>query len=257
MPGTIELGRGERETRGEHRGRGERLSSDSRFVFVGTVSALALALCLALPAAVAAQDPQPDSAPEPPSRITFGLRASGLFSTRLIADNIGQSILPDTVVDESFRRDSISVTTAIAPDLTFFAGLTLNEETTVQLAAGYSFSALRVEQSEVVRDAGSLAVGHAVVAVQKPVRGFIGRVGAGLLWMHGGEVGAVDDMRAVNPVIEVAMAKRWPWRGFDVDLGLAGQCTQLSSSAIEARGGLPGFVYRAGIELGIARSFAR
>ena len=249
MPGTIELGRGERETRGEHRGRGERLPSGSRFVF----SVPLLFLLLLLPQHAAAQ------AGEPERHFTIGVRASGIYTTRLLADDIGFSILPDTtdVIEDRFLRDTVAVEMGIAPDLTIVAGLELDEATTIQLAAGYTFGQLDVRHAEATRDAGSVSVGHALLSVQKPVRGFLGRVGAGVLWLGGGSVTAVEEMRTINPLLELAVARRWPFHGMDLDVGIAGQATQLTSDAIETRGGQPGFVYRIGLELGLTRRLAR
>ena len=248
MPGTIELGRGERETRGEHRGRGERLSSDSRFVFLVPL----LFVLLLLPHAASAQA-------DASRHFTIGLRASGVYTTRLMADDVSFSILPDTtgVIDDRFLRDTVAVEMGIAPDLTLVAGLQLDEETTIQLAAGYTFGQLDVRHAETTRDAGSVGIGHAVLAVQKPVRGFLGRVGAGVLWVGGGGVTAVEEMRAINPLLELAVGRRWPFQGFDLDVALAGQATQLTSDAIDDRGGQPGFVYRVGLELGISRRLGR
>jgi hypothetical protein len=253
MPGTTELGRGERETRGEHRGRGERLTSVSRFVFSVPV---VLLLTFFLPAAAQAQLPQEEAVAEG-GRYTIGLRLGGVVGTRLIADDIGASIIPDTLIDENFERDSISVTMGVAPDLTLVAGYGLDEETTLQLAVGYSFGNLSITQAGASQDGGSLAVGHALVAVQKPVRGFLGRVGAGVLWFNGGDITVVEHMRTINPLLELGVARRWPWAGFDLDVGLAGQATQLTSEAVSSRGGEPGFMYRLGVELGLSRRLDR
>ena len=254
MPGTTGFGRGERETRGEHRGRDERLPSGSRFVFpVPRLLPLVLALLLLLPVdALAQSDPSA-------GRFTVGLRAGGLYTTRLVADDIGFSILPDTttLIGGRFARDTVAVAMGIAPDLTLIGGLALNEETTLQLALGYSFGPLEVRHADATRDAGDLAIGHAVVAVQKPVRGYLGRVGAGALWMHGGGVTAVRDMRTLNPVLELGIARRWPWRGLDLDVGVTGQGIQLTSSAVDVRGGSAGFVYRLGLDVALTRRLGR
>lgn len=252
MPGTTDLGRGERETRGEHRGRGERLPSGSRFVFM-VPGVVLLALLLALPRAASAQDGAE------PGGFTIGLRGSGIYSTRLIADDIGFSILPDTtdLIEDRFDRDTVTVSMGIAPDLTLVGGYSLNEQTTLQLAIGYTFGQMQVNHAEASRDAGGVAVGHAVFSVQKPVGGFLGRVGAGALWVQGGELTALEDVRALNPLLEVGIGRRWPLRGLDLDAGVAAQATQLTSDAIEARGGQPGFVYRVALELGLSRRFAR
>ena len=254
MPGTTGLGRGERETRGEHRGRGERLTSVSRFVFCvpAVLVVLTVTATLGLPSAARAQEVAGE-----PGRFTVGLRLGGVVGTRLVADDIGGSIIPDTLIEENFERDTIAVTMGVAPDLTLVAGYGLDEETTLQLAAGYSFGDLSVTQAGASSEGGSLAIGHAVVSVQKPVRGFLGRVGFGVLWFNGGDVTAVQDMRTLNPLLEAGVARRWPWSGFDLDIGLAGQATQLTSEAISSRGGKPGFVYRLALELGLSRRLGR
>jgi hypothetical protein len=250
------LGRGERETRGEHRGRGERLPSGSRFVFPVPALLLPLVLLLVAPVPAAAQL---DSTVTESRQFTFGVRVGGVYSTRLMADEIGFSILPDTtdLIGDRFRRDTIAVGVGIAPDLTLIAGMPLNEETTSQLAAGYSFSQLEVKHGDDAQDAGGMAIGHAVISAQKPIGGFLGRLGAGVLWLHGGDVTAVEEMRTLNPVLELAIGRRWPWRGMDLDVGLAGQVTQLTSSAIELRGGTAGLVYRLGAEVGLSRRIGR
>lgn len=259
MPGTTGLGRGERETRGEHRGRGERLPSGSRFVFPVPLLLLSLVLLLVLPRSAAAQSDSTQFPVEGARGLTFGVRLSGIYSTRLMSDDIAFSRLPDTagVIQDRFRRDTVFVRMGIAPDVTVTAGLDLAEETTVLLAAGYTFGQLEVQHAEVTRDAGAASVGHAVLSVQKPVRGYLGRFGAGVLWMHGGDVAAVEGVRAINPLFELALGKRWPVRGFEVDAALAAQAAQMTSDAIEVRGGQAGFVYRLGVELGLSRRFGR
>lgn len=243
-PGQIGLGRGERETRGEHRGRGERLPSGSRFVFPGIVLLLFLLVA-------------PLGAQTRPSGFTVGLRASGLVGTRLIGDDIGQSILPDTLLQGRFNRDTVKVGMPIAPDLTLVVGLPLNEESELQLAAGYTLGRLEVTQADESRDAGGAALGHAVLSIRRPVRGVLGRVGIGLMWFQGAEITAFREMRTLNPLIEVAATRVWNAGPYQVEAGLVGQAAQLSSTALEARQGTPGMYYRLGLELGAGRRFGR
>lgn len=247
MPGTIDLGRGERETRGEHRGRGERLSSDSRFVFV--VPVFLILLLLSAPAAANAQTTAGD--------ITVGMRVGGVIGTRLVADDIGGSIIPSPDIADNFRRDTIKVTMAVSPDVELVGQYALDEETAVHVAVGYSFGSLRVTQGDESRDAGSLALGRAIVAVQKPVKGYLARAGAGVLWFHDSDLGVIREMRTLNPVLELGVARRWPWSGLDVDVGLAAQAAHLSSAAIEARGGQPGLAYRLALQVGVWRGLGR
>jgi len=243
--GQIGLGRGERETRGEHRGRGERLPSGSRFVF--PVAPILVALLACLPAPARAQDAEDESS------FTLALRVGGLVSTRLIGDDLGGSFFADTLLDDRFQRDSIEVRMGVAPDLTLVAGYTMNESLELQLSAGMTLGRLQVHQSGLSRDAGSVGVGHALVSVRKPVRGFIGRGGAGVLWFEGGDMTSIREMRGLNPLIELGVSRRWQMHGLELEAGLVAQGTQISSTAVEA----PGLVYRAGLDLAIARRFGR
>ena len=242
--GTTDLGRGERETRGEHRGRGERLPSGSRFVFPGI-----LLLSLLLTAPLGAQSR--------PSGITIGFRASGVLGTRLVSDDIGQSLLPDTLVADRFERDTVKMTMPFAPALTLVVGVPLSLDTELQLAAGYTLGRLEVSQSGSARDAGGVALGHGLVSIRKPVRGMLGRIGVGVLWFQGGDVTAIREMRPLNPLIELGLTRSWEVGGFEMEAGLVGQAAQLASEALEVRQGPPGMYYRLGIELGGARSLGR
>ena len=247
VPGTTGLGRGERETRGEHRGRGERLPSGSRFVFP-------VAVFLAL---LPAFGSPPAAAQDRPGGFDLGLRLSGVIATRLIADAIGGSVLPDTLLEDRFSRDTVEVRTPVAPDLTLVAGLPLGPAFALELAAGFTFAELEVSEPSSTRSGGSVLIGHAVFSARKPVRGFETRLGAGALWFQGGEMSAIEGMRALNPLLEIAAARRWQRAGFDLDAGLAAQAAQISSTALEARQSPPGLFYRLGIELGVSRSIGR
>lgn len=242
--GQIRLGRGERETRGEHRGRGERLPSGSRFVF------LVLLLPLLLYGA-------PLGAQERPSGFSLGLRLGGVAGTNLIEDAIGQSFFPDTALRDRFDRDSVVVRSSIAPDVTLAFALPLSEDTEIQLSAGYTFGRLQIVEGGETRDEGALRAGHAVFAVQTPIRGVLGRMGVGALWFDGADITAMREMRKLNPLLELAVVKRWSVGGFDVDGALAGQGAQIASDALEARQAAPGMVYRLGLEVGVLRRIGR
>jgi len=244
--GQIRLGRGERETRGEHRGRGERLSSGSRFVF--------LVLFAFLPSAA------PAAAQERIAGFDVGVRLSGVLSTRLFADAIGGSVIPDTTdagIPSRFERDTVYVRMPVAPAFSVVVGKPMSADFGVELAAGYTFGQLEVSQSSATRDAGSVAIGQALIALRKPVRGFNTRVAAGALWFQGNDMTAVDDMRGLNPVFEAAATRRWLLAGLDVDAGVAAQAAQIASTALEARQSPPAWLYRIGLELGFGRSFGR
>lgn len=238
------LGCGERETRGERRGRGERLPSGSRFVFPVVVL-------------LASMGAAPLGAQDRPSGFTIGLRMGGVVSTRLVSDAIGKSILPDSALQDRFARDSVYVRAPLAPDLTIFAGLPLSEDTDLRLAAGYTFGSVRVERGEESRDAGPLGVAHGVLSVEMPIRGVLTRIGAGALWFREAEITALRDARVLNPLLELAAAHRWQAGPVDLEAALVGQVTQFASAALEDRRGSPGFIYRLGLELGVARRFNR
>lgn len=238
------LGCGERETRGERRGRGERLPSGSRFVFPVVVL-----LLLSGAAPLGAQDR--------PSGFTIGLRMGGVVSTRLVSDAIGRSVLPDSAMRDRFERDSVYVRAPLAPDLTLFAGVPLSDETDLRLAAGYTFGSARIERGDETRDAGSLGIGHVVLSVETPIRGVLTRIGAGTLWFLDAEIVALRDARVLNPLLELAAAHRWRTGPVDLEAALVGHITQFTSEALEARRGSPGFIYRLGLELGVARRFGR
>ena len=242
--GQIRLGRGERETRGEHRGRGERLPSGSRFVF------LVLLLPLLLVSA-------PLGAQERPTGFSVGLRISGVAGTNLIEDALGESFFPDSTIRDHFDRDTVIVQSSIAPDITLALVVPLSDDTDIQLAAGYTIGRLQIVEGGETRDAGGLGTGHAVLSAQKPIRGVLARLGAGALWFSGSDATAMREMRRLNPMLELAAARRWTFGSYDVEAALVGQGAQIASTALEARQGPPGLVYRLGIELGLLRRIGR
>lgn len=247
FPGQIGFGRGERETRGEHRGRGERLPSGSRFVFPGT-----LFLLLVLQAAPLGAQAQPR-----PTGFTISVRAGGVYGTRLVADDIGQSVLPDTLLIGRFRRESVMVQMPIAPDLSLVAGLPLSDETELQVAAGYTIGRLDVVHAGAARDGGDVMLGHGTLSIRKPIRGVLGRVGVGALWFQGADMVAIRDMRRLNPLVELAVTRRWTRGVLEVEAGLMGQAAHLTSAALELRQAPGGMFYRLGLELSAGRRIGR
>lgn len=244
------LDRGERETRGERRGSGERLPSGSRFAF----PYVAMLLLLAAPAA--GQGTEGADAGPNGRGIRVGLRVSGVASTRLVTDAMATAF-PDTGIFQDVERDTVFLRAPIAPDLTLVVGLPMSDELDLELAAGYTLGSARVDAGDDSRDAGPLRIGHAVLSVTQPMRGFRVRVGAGAAWFHGSDLAALDGSRTVNPLLELAGGRRWRLHGYDLDAALVGQGMQVTSDGIEARRGSPGLVYRLALELGVGRRFGR
>lgn len=218
--------RGERELRGERRGKGGRslLATAVPFFFIYLLS-----VC---PAAA--------------QRVDIYARAGAAGSSALVTDRIADASVPNVLgvpVQEEVRA-----VPAVGPVLAAGARVAFWPQVTLGLEGSWTPTELEAEDDAGTRPIQDLTVVQGMVGASWAVRPAVELgAGAGLIWYRSEDEGLFADGSDASPVLEVSAA--WTPGLWDGRLALvaAAQTHRFSTPSLRAAGGQDGSVTRASL----------
>ena len=182
--------------------------------------------------------------------LSIEARAGVVVSTPLVE---GTAVLPtDPTGGQEFEA-----VPAAAPLLVVAGRTVLEEGLSLEVSAGWTFGRLEGRQGTETWDAGTLGVGHAVVALRQRlgerfhVRGGVGLIG------YRSDTGVFGGADRVRPLAEAGGGAELALGGARVSVTALGQAHPFGSVALrQGRGsgtqGLDGVVYRFALQVGVA-----
>jgi hypothetical protein len=233
--------RGQRELRGERRGKGERslaTAATSPFFVAARAVICALVAAGAPATAVAAQ------------AVSFELRA-GVAASSALADDIVASPRLAQRLGSSFEGD-VKAVPALGPVIGATARTQLRPRIRAELGVGWTFATLRAREHSGDRDIQDVGVAQATLGIRYQVTPVLDVGGA-----FGGIRYFADDRALfveggdLYPMIELAGALTTPLLDGRLALHAAGQIHQFGLPVLRQAGGEDGVVMRAMVQAGI------